>query len=726
MAHALIDWLNTISTYWTASMLRGIVDGGLVVASVWAVCTVFKRIPASVRYWLWWLACAKLLLAVIVLPTIAIPVLPASMHRSPAIVRLLSPSKLPSQLPAVADGHAHMSLAHAVNGGHFSGATADHPDSISINRHRPNSRPRAHVAVPPPSISPLSIIMLLWLAVVLALSTVAVLRAISMAGIVRRGRRVDLADIVDMPVSCPVRVIVADRAPGLCVTGLLRPVLLVPSTWPSSLSESEKRMAVAHELAHLRRGDLWLGIVPATASILFFFFPLVRLAARACAQACEEACDIDALRSAGCSVADYAGMLLKSAAPRPAVAGSLGVSPAYRQLHARLTGLAASTHSPSALLKLVAAAIVTALLVALAPWRLTAKASPNASPTKPRQTFRYALVDLGPISGDDASHFQINNLGQIIGTSNGHPFLWHDGKVDPLSTLWYHNGRGGGIGNTGVYAVTCYSDAGNPHAFWFRSGIHLMKGLPGYHFTVARGIADNGWIVGTAQHSGSDLTGAEIARAVLWTGQGRTRDLGTLGGRHGAAYAVNAAGQIVGKADLPLDADGSRPTHAFLWQNGVMHDLGTLGGSNSFAYAVNDRGEAAGFSQIAGDTARHACLWQDGTPIDLGVLQGDTTSEAHGINGRGQVVGTSDSVPNAGDNRAVLWQDGTAIDLNKSVRSLGGWHLDDAMAINDSGLVVGKGRVGGAMHAFALTPIPPASDKSDRGMGVPPVHSSEG
>jgi len=62
------------------------------------------------------------------------------------------------------------------------------------------------------------------------------------------------------------------------VLGAWRPLVLFPAD--ARLSDEETAMAIAHELAHLRRGDLWLGWVPALAQRLFFFHPLVAWAMR--------------------------------------------------------------------------------------------------------------------------------------------------------------------------------------------------------------------------------------------------------------------------------------------------------------------------------------------------------------------------------------------------------------------------------------------------------------
>ena len=682
--------LDHASTIWASALWRGCWQGTLLLATVAVACKLFPRIPAAARYWLWWLACAKFIVGAALTVAIPLAILPSNSATLPAArpVALVKAALIGRPVPTSPAPHEIVST---------STKAVDFASAISVPHPSPKPAHRL------PSIA--SMLFVVWCigVILLAMSTVG--RTLRLARIVRccspAGSTVE--QIIRDQSTGLVRAIVSDNIEGLCVTGLMRPVLLIPSTWESMLSVDEQRMAIAHELAHLRRRDLLFDVAPAVASTLFFFLPVVRYAARMCGQAREEACDVAAMKAVSCTFEGYAALLLKSAADRPTMAGALGVSPAYQQLKGRLTGLATASQSISATVKVVVAVVVGVGLIVSAPWRLVARAARNVAKDIADAT-RYDIVDLGPISGDDASHFQINDAGQVVGTSNGHPYLWQNGKSQTLGTLWYHNGRGGGINNRGVYAVTCYSDAGNPHAFVASNRAHLVKGLRGYRFTVARGVNDSGWIVGSALHSGSDAEGAEIARAVLVTG-GRTRDLGTLGGDHSAAYAVNGSGQIVGKADLPV-VDGVRPTHAFVWQSGVMHDLGTLGGTHSNAYAVNGQGVVAGFSLVDGDWARHACVWQTagGRGVDLGGLPGDTTSEAHGVNDRNQVVGTSDSQPDAADNRAVLWENGGAVDLNVVADTRGQWRLADAMSINNSGVVVGKGTLNGVPHAFMLTP----------------------
>lgn len=716
MADAFVSGLNRIAADWACAMGRGTWQGLILLAAVWAVCKLVPRMPATVRYWLWWLVCAKFLVGCLFVPSIRVSILPPAAASAHRLARRIPAVLIETDgLTSVHSRPAAAKLTPAADPtGQASSVSAEMPERTIVRR--PGSPSRSGEIRPAARLSIASALMAIWAGIVAVLLSTAVKRSMRISGILRRSNPAGDA-FHDEFEGRPVRAVVSTEVDGICVTGVFRPVIVISAMWASAELSVERRMAIAHELAHLKRRDLWLDLVPAAASIAFFFLPLVRIASAACALAREEACDLAAIRATSSRAVDYAAMLLK-AAGAGSTAGALGISPAYRQLRARLAGLAAAAGPTPLALRALSAGIAAVVLAALAPWRPTARAESPKQFQQTRAAKRWELIDLGPVSGDDATHFRINDAGQVIGTSNGRPFLWQNGSISPLKTLWFPSGRGGDIDNRGGYTVTCYSDAGNPHAFYERgpepSGVTRIKGLPGYRFTVARGIGENGWIVGSAEHSGSDPLGAEISRAIVWM-DGHTVDLGTLGGSHSAAYAVNEEGQIVGKADLAPSTGGATSTHAFLWQSGDMRDLGTLGGSHSFAYAVNNEGTVAGFSLTPGDTDRHACLWRTvgaGAPttIDLGALPGDSASEAHGVNDLGQVVGTSDVAPDAASNHAVLWDatgaDTRPVDLNRIVDTHGNWRLTDAMAINNAGVIVGKGLFQGSAHAFVLKPIP--------------------
>ncbi|GAG24493.1 unnamed protein product, partial [marine sediment metagenome] len=102
------------------------------------------------------------------------------------------------------------------------------------------------------------------------------------------------------------------------------------------------------------------------------------------------------------------------------------------------------------------------------------------------------------------------------------------------------------------------------------------------------------------------MVGALITSAATAESLYTVVDLGTLGGTESHAYGINNIGQVVGEAQIVAG-----PSHAFLWEDGVMTDLGTLGGQGSAARDMNEFGQVAGSAQIDPDVwNHHAFLWE--------------------------------------------------------------------------------------------------------------------
>jgi probable HAF family extracellular repeat protein len=172
-----------------------------------------------------------------------------------------------------------------------------------------------------------------------------------------------------------------------------------------------------------------------------------------------------------------------------------------------------------------------------------------------------------------------------------------------------------------------------------------------------------GWVVGWATTTTPASSGIGFAHiAFLHDGFGMT-GLGTLGGEWSEAYAVSAAGEVVGGSEA-VRADGRREIRAFAWRSGVMRELGTIAGGYSFAWDINARGDIVGTSMLPVPGQRAATI-------------------------------------------ATLWRGETIRNLNDLVVALDGWSLSDATAIDGAGRILVQAHRAGEVRIAILEPHRP-------------------
>ncbi len=119
----------------------------------------------------------------------------------------------------------------------------------------------------------------------------------------------------------PVRdVRVSEAYPAPFILGLFSPVMVLSTRQLDDVSELEA--VVLHEVAHLRRGDLWVRWLQWLAGTLLFFWPVVAWVNRRLDLIRELACDEWALRHGRLSNGQYARCLLKAVSPVPVRRGA--------------------------------------------------------------------------------------------------------------------------------------------------------------------------------------------------------------------------------------------------------------------------------------------------------------------------------------------------------------------------------------------------------------------
>jgi probable HAF family extracellular repeat protein len=588
--------------------------GGLLVAAfAFLVCRAVGKLTAPVRFWLWWLVGAKFLigfvLAVMGVSALRVPVIQAEHYYT-------------------LKGLAKKTVAQA-------GRTAPLPraeaqDKTGVQAGKASVAPTANVSQPFAELSTLRISSwrrealrallsgsLLILSVYLLGLLVTVWRHWLGAKAIRRS--VAGADVCENEATLEdVRVVteqlglrqipllrVSLRTSAPFVVGLIQPTIVLPAAFLAETSDN-RRMALAHEVAHIRRGDLLWEAVPFLLRIIFWFLPPAHYAAAEITAAREEACDLLAIAGSGSSPAQYGSLLVRVAeraqTPLPAMAMAAPASRGFRQIKRRIRTLAReSSGTPVPILwRGVAVGLLaaqgTATVLPLRP--VLARAAEAARAALPSsEPTRYTVTDLGTLGGKDSGAFGINDIGQVVGTSQvfpqgtrGHAFLWDGEEIrDLTSGSVYRHSQGVAVADNGYVAGYAYRSSyrsTQQNAFlWDGSRRVYLPAAAGFRFSRAESIVETDRdksggrvaVVGASLTGTTDKNGAVIAQATVWR-DNRVANLGTLGGAHSFALAVNSDGTVVGKADLPDSKDGARRTHPFVWDSdyGTMSDLGTL------------------------------------------------------------------------------------------------------------------------------------------------------
>jgi beta-lactamase regulating signal transducer with metallopeptidase domain len=339
-----------------------------------------KKVRAVFRYWIWMLVLLKL-------------VLPASLSTPVSLgqwfgdkLAYVGISRIAPKIEAIGPAPAAVSPA-IIDTSHIETSG----DRLSFTSIAPEIEPLL-VEPATASITPLSwqgAVFLLWLAVVIAMGILLLHRTVFVRRLIRQAY--DANNLMNesleycrkrMGIRRNVILRVSENTASPAVCGLFRPVILLPRSLGPTLGSSHLRTVLMHELAHIKRGDLWINTFQTALQIFYFYNPLFWLANAMIRRVREQAVDEAVLVALGSAAQQYPETLLNVARlawQRPALSLRLiGVIESKSQLKERIRKMLEKPVPKSAKLGITGMLAVFALGVFLLPM---ARADNNTSGT---------------------------------------------------------------------------------------------------------------------------------------------------------------------------------------------------------------------------------------------------------------------------------------------------------------------------------------------------------
>ena len=312
-----------MSSLWISALADAAVRTTALLGVAAAIAALASQRSAALRHFVWALALAGVLvlpLAGAVLPGVPVPMPWTTAGPPPAAAGDAGPAgaapRLREQAPSVVE-QAGGSTAGGGETGREGRATASQlgaDRTSAVTGAADTASPGPPAARPAVTWKPL--LLVIWGAGAVAFV------AWPLAGIWNIRRLVALATPVmarewldplrdasaRLDIRRPVRLLQSDRVPMPMTWGWRRPVVLLPATaasWPAA----RRTVVLRHELAHVKRADVVTQLVAHWACALYWFNPLVWLAAFRLRVERELACDDEVLRL-GTRASDYANHLL--------------------------------------------------------------------------------------------------------------------------------------------------------------------------------------------------------------------------------------------------------------------------------------------------------------------------------------------------------------------------------------------------------------------------------
>ncbi len=377
---AVITQLNSIGRSFVIFALPMLIQSSLLILILLGLNLMLRRKPRAVfRYWLLLLILVKL-----VLPTTLSAPTGIGYWVGGNFLNLPSQTAISWDQPVAEGGPAGILPVFtpaeppdvAVAPIHVEPIT-EMPDQEVLPAPRP-VEPVPEVLPPAIPITWTAIALLIWLAVVAAMVLLLIQRLLFVRGLIAQSSDADaplLALLEDcrnrLAIKKSISLKISPNATSPAVCGLFRPMILIPQHMPEQLDSQHLSAVLLHELAHIKRRDLWVNLAQTLLQIVYFYNPLLWLANAVIRRVREQAVDEMVLVAMGEKHEQYPDTLLAVARlslARPALSLRLiGVVESKKALTQRIKHIISRPLPKTAKLGLLGLAIVLITAALLLP-----------------------------------------------------------------------------------------------------------------------------------------------------------------------------------------------------------------------------------------------------------------------------------------------------------------------------------------------------------------------
>ncbi|HEX6574501.1 MAG TPA: M56 family metallopeptidase [Gemmatimonadaceae bacterium] len=283
---------------WNTPMLLFLAKATLILIAALGITVAMQRGSAGARHLVWLATLAILLFVPAVtawVPPLRLEILPPETIAAPSITTPASIDQSVVIDPAPIENTTATNAA--ANAASAASASVEEPGFLS-------------------SLSGVSLALVIWAGVALALLAWLAYGALAVRRIVRNSHPLDTGDWLTPLYEVADR-LELEEAPRLLgspdakmpfACGFLKPTIVLPADCESWTAD-RRRAVLLHELAHVKRHDLVGHTLGRLACALYWFHPLVWTAAKQLRNESERACD-DLALSCGARASDYAEHLL--------------------------------------------------------------------------------------------------------------------------------------------------------------------------------------------------------------------------------------------------------------------------------------------------------------------------------------------------------------------------------------------------------------------------------